>query len=179
MRPIFLKGKRIFLSPLFDKQDLKSYASWLNDQETTTFMGSGRFPVSEKDLKNYAASYRRNKNGMLLGIFLNKSKKHIGNIALHMIDWRNSNAEIGIIIGDKKSRGKGLATEAIRLIVEHSFNRLNLHKLYAGMAEGNEASRRAFQKVGFKVEATLREHFYLNNRYLDCCRMGIIKNKIK
>jgi [ribosomal protein S5]-alanine N-acetyltransferase len=175
MRPIFLEGKRVFLSPLSQKHDLKAYECWLNDQETTLYMGSGRFPVTIKGLKEYIESFNKSKEGMLLGIFLKKSAKHIGNITLHMIDWKNRNGEIGIIIGDKKSRGKGLATEAIQLIVEHAFAKLNLHKLYAGMIESNEASKKAFMKCGFKEEALLKEHFYLKGEYLDCHRMGRIR----
>ncbi len=179
MRPIFLESKRIFLSPLSKNLDLTSYASWLNDQETTLYMGSGRFPVTIEGLQDYIDTYNKSKDGMLLGIFIKKSSRHIGNITINSIDWRNRHAEIGIIIGDKKSRGKGYATEAIMLAVEHAFNKLNLHKLCAGMIKGNKASRKAFKKCGFKEEAVLREHFYLNREYLDCCRLGLLKAEFK
>lgn len=179
MRPVFLKGKDIYLGPLSGKARLEGYTSWINDQETTLFMGSGRFPLDEENLKDYINSYAKSKDGIILGIFLKKSSRHIGNVTLHMIDWRNSNAEIGVIIGDKKSRGKGYATEAIRLVADHAFNKLNLHKLYAGMIKGNEASKRAFEKVGFKVEGILKGHFYLNGKYLDCYRLGLLRSWFK
>lgn len=175
MRSVFLQGKKVFLSPLSGARDLNGYASWLNDQETTLYMGSGRFPVTVGGLKDYIAQYNKSKDGMLLGIFLNKTKRHVGNITLHMIDWRNSHGEIGVIIGDKRSRGKGLAGEAIGLVVEHAFDRLNLHKVCAGMVEGNEASRRAFKNIGFKEEAVLKEQFYHKGRYLDCYRMALLR----
>jgi RimJ/RimL family protein N-acetyltransferase len=178
MRPIFLKGKNIFLGALSPKDRLEGYAGWINDQETTLFMGSGRFPTAAEDLRAYLKSYNNSKDGMILGIFSNKTAKHIGNITLHQIDWRNRNAEIGIIIGDKRSRGKGYATEAIALVTDHAFNKLNLHKLYTGMISGNEASKRAFEKVGFHVEGILKEHFYLNGTYLDCYRMGFLRRDI-
>lgn len=75
----------------------------LNDQESTLFMESGRFPASLEGLKNYIDKYNNSSEGILLGIFLKKSKKHIGNITLHQIDWRSRNAEIDIFIGDKQS----------------------------------------------------------------------------
>jgi len=114
-----------------------------------------------------------------LGIFLKKPIKHIGNITLHQIDWKNRCAEIGIFVGDKQSRGKGCAVQAINLIADHAFNKLNLHKLYTGMTKVNEASKRAFEKVGFKIEGVLREHFYLNGEYLDAYRMGLLKDEYK
>lgn len=179
-RVIFLKGGNVVLSPLSKEEDsLHDYAQWLNDQETTLFMGSGRFPVTIDGLKNYIDTYNNGKEGTLLGIFSKRTSKHIGNITLHLIDWRNRNAEIGIVIGDKKSRGKGYATEAIRLVAGHAFNKLNLQKIYAGMIKGNEASKRAFEKVGFKIEGVLREHFYLKGKYFDCYRMGLLKSEFK
>ena len=177
MRAVFIESKSIFLAPLSKKDKLEGYTSWINDQETTLFMGSGRFPLNNADIKEYIKSYSSSKDGMILGIFLEKTSRHIGNITLHQIDWRNRNAEIGVLIGDKKSRGKGYATEAIRLVADHAFNKLNLRKLYTGMIKGNEPSKRAFEKVGFKVEGVLREHFYLNGKYLDCYRMGLLKNE--
>lgn len=177
MRAVFLEGRNIFLGPLSGKEKLEGYAQWINDQETTLFMGSGRFPANEEDLRDYIESYSRSKDGMILGIFLKSTSRHIGNITLHLIDWRNRNAEIGVLIGDRKSRGKGYATEAIMLVADHAFGKLNLHKLYTGMIKGNEASKRAFEKVGFKVEGILREHFYLNGGYLDCYRMGLLRSK--
>ncbi len=177
MRPVFLEGKNIFLSPLSKEDDFRDYAQWLNDQGITLFMGSGRFPSTVDTLKDYIGRYNNNKNGMLLGIFSKKTPKHIGNITLHQIDWKDRHGEIGIIMGDKKSGGKGYATEAIKLIVKHAFKNLNLHKLYAGVIEGNEASERVFEKIGFKLEGKLRKHFYLNGKYLDCYRMGFLKSE--
>lgn len=177
MRAIFLQGKKMFLSPLLKDDNLDDYATWLNDKETTLYMGSGRFPSNNDSLKDYISSFINNKNGILLGIFLNTNAKHIGNITLHQIDWSNRFAEIGIIVGDKEVRGKGCAQEAISLIADHAFNRMNLRKVYAGMVHGNEASKKAFEAVGFKVEGILREHFYLNGKYLDCYRLGLLKKE--
>ena len=104
-------------------------------------MGSGRFPLNTEDIKDYIDAYSKSKDGMILGIFLKKTSRHIGNITLHQIDWRNRHAEIGIFIGDKNARGKGYASESIKLIAEHAFSRLNLRKLYTGMVKGNEGSK--------------------------------------
>ena len=179
MRQVFLESKNISLRPLLKEDRFDAYASWLNDQETTLFMGSGRFPATIEGLREYIDFYNKSKDGMLLGIFSKKSSKHIGNITLHQISWRDRHAEIGILIGDKKLRGKGYATEAIMLVSEHAFNKLNLHRICTGMVKGNEASKRAFEKAGFKVEGMLREHFYLNGKYLDCYRMGLLKSEFK
>lgn len=179
MIPVFLEGKNIFLAPLSRDSDLSDYVCWLNDQETTRYMESGNFPLSVDALKDYIDGFKSSSDGMLLGIFTKKDQKHIGNITLRQIDWRNSHAEIGVIIGDKDSRGKGYATEAIGLLADHAFNQLNLHKISSGMVKGNEASKKAFEKAGFKVEGVLREHFYLNGEHLDCYQMGLLRSEYR
>lgn len=177
MIPIFLKGKEIFLSPISSEHNLNEYLSWINDQETTLYMGSGRFPQTRESLTLYIDGFKNSRNGMLLGIFLIKGSKHIGNITLQQIDWLNRFAEIGIIIGNKKFRGKGYSKEAITLVVEHAFRKMNLMKIYAGMIEGNEVSKKAFESIGFKVEGVFRSHFYLDGGYHDCYRLGLLKKE--
>lgn len=173
----FIRGTGIFLAPLTGGEDLDVYASWLNDQETTLYMGSGRFPVTKEGLKSYIESFNRSSEGMLLGIFANGQDRHIGNITLQQIDWRNRTGEIGIILGDKRFRQKGYGKEAIRLVAEHAFLKLNLRKLYAGIINGNTPSLKAFGRIGFRVEGVLREHFYLNGEYFDCLRMGLLRTE--
>lgn len=179
MRTVFLKGHNVLLSPLSKKHDLREYANWLNDQETVLFICSGRFPATLEGLEDYIDSYKARTDGMLLGIFLKKTMKHIGNITLSQINWKDRHADIGILVGDKEARGKGYAAEAIKLIVEHAFCKLNLHKLYAGMVKDNKASERAFKKAGFRTEARFKKHFYLNGEYLDCYKMGLLKEEYK
>ena len=179
MQIVFLDGKNIVLIPLSKEDNLEDYTKWLNNQETTLFMGSGKFPMSVDTLKDYIDKYNNMNDRMLLGVFLKSPRKHIGQITLQCVDWRNRHAEIGVFVGDKEERGKGYATQAVCLIAEHAFSRLNLRKLYTAMIKGNEVSKRVFEKVGFKVEGVSREHFYLNGEYLDCYRLGLLKNEFK
>jgi [ribosomal protein S5]-alanine N-acetyltransferase len=179
MRPIFLEGEKIFLSPLSKDDSLENYVQWFNNQQTTLYMGSGRFPVTVENLRAYIDGFSDRKDGMLLGIFTKQNPKHIGNISLQHIDWQNRFGEIGVIIGDEESRNRGYAREAIKLIVKHAFDRINLRKIYAGIITGNNASKKAFEAVGFKSEGILREHFYLNDEYIDCLRMGLLKSEFR
>lgn len=173
----FLIGRRITLGVLSERTDLKLYADWVNDPETTRYMDVGAFPAGARELRDYIRKHAGSKNALLLGIY--RGKRHIGNISLHDIRWRDRHGEIGILIGDKRSRGKGYGTEAIRLLVEHAFARLNLNKITCGMVEGNEASLRAFKRLGFKQEGLLRQHYFSNGRYKDCHRLGLLRGEFK
>lgn len=179
MQVPFLKGKRVFLAPLTKECNFKEYARWLNDQYNTLYIESGKFPLTIDALKKHIKRYNSCKDGMLFGIYLNRGSKHIGNVTLHMIDWRNRHAEIGILIGDKKMQGKGYATEVIKIVADYAFNKLNFHKLCAGMVKDHKASKRVFEKTGFKAEGLLREYFYLDGKYFDCYRLGLLRSEFK
>ncbi|MBL0059167.1 MAG: GNAT family N-acetyltransferase [Elusimicrobia bacterium] len=177
MKTKYLVGRRVTLGLISLRADLSHYADWVNDRETTQFMAVGRFPVTLGELRAYVRQYAVDKTGLLLGIFLNKSKRHIGNITLNDIQWKDRRAEVGVLIGEKPFRGKGYGREAIELIVEHAFGWLNLHKLSCGMVEGNEASRRAFMRIGFKEEGFLRRHVFVDGSYLGCYRLGLLREE--
>lgn len=176
-RAIFLSGLKIDLCVLDVEKDIDLYRAWVNDQSTTRYMGIGNYPVTDRELEAYIRKYNASKD-FLLGIFL-KDGSHIGNVTLHQIDMQNRNAEIGILIGALKARGQGYGTEAVSLLVEHAFNRLNLHKITTGMIDGNTASQKMFERLGFQKEGRLREQFYLDGEYHDCFRYGLIQKERK
>ena len=97
-------------------------------------------------------NFHGNKDNIFLAIVLKDNKKHIGNIKIGPINWYHRLAEIGIMIGEKDCWGKGYAAEAISLLADFAFSKLNLHKLTAGCYEQNQGSLKAFQKAGFEVE---------------------------
>ena len=175
MNTKFLESKNIFLRALSPTDDLSCYESWLNDQEITMYMGSGRFPLTVDSLKDYILKYNSSKDGILLGIFVKENEKHIGNITLHMIDWIHRKGEIGIIIGDKNYYRRGYGTEAVNLLLDHGFKRLNLNKITTGMVSLNKGSIKLFEKCGFESEGILKEDFYFENNYYDVYRCGIFK----
>lgn len=61
---------------------------------------------------------------------------------------------------DPKIRGNGVATQALRRICRWAFDDYGLQILEWRAEVGNAASRRVAEKVGFRVEATLRGRVY-------------------
>lgn len=62
-------------------------------------------------------------------------------------------AEIGYWIG-VPYWGRGLIPEAVRALIRHGFEELNLEKLWCGYFDGNEKSRRVQEKCGFRYHHT-------------------------
>jgi len=63
--------------------------------------------------------------------------------------------------------GRGIATEAVALVVEYAFGQLKLARLEAGVFAWNPASARVLEKNGFTLEATLKDRIFKDGQLTD------------
>lgn len=171
----FIIGKKIYLRGL-GRSDLEGdYFDWLNDREVTKFLDSGVFPNTTEKMEEYYRTTVLSTNNVVLAIIDKKSDQHVGNIKLGPMNWITRVAPLGIMIGNKDFWGKGCGTEAIRLVLDYAFKRLNLHKVIAGIAAIHQGSIKAFQKAGFGIEGRAKSQFFLEGEYHDSLYLGITK----
>lgn len=171
----FLIGKKLYLRGI-EEGDLEGrYFDWLNDYEITKYMESGSFPNTVEKMQEYFRNVGRSGNNVLLAIIDMETDEHIGNVRLGPINWIHRTSFLGIMIGEKEFSGKGYGTEALKLVVDYAFNRLNLRKISADMNASNKASVRAYEKAGFKVEGRRKDELYVNGKYHDAIIMGLTK----
>ena len=119
----------------------------------------------------------RSANDVVFAIVDRATEQHIGNTAIHNIDWIRRLGEFGIIVGEKAYWGKGYGTEATRLVVGFAFDRLNLNKVWLGVHADHPGAIRAYEKVGFKIEGRLRQEMVRNGVYADRLIMGILREE--
>ena len=62
--------------------------------------------------------------------------------------------------------GRGYATEALHKVLSFGFNQLNLHRIEAGCAVGNQASIRVLEKVGMQREGSKRKVLPIRGRWV-------------
>jgi ribosomal-protein-alanine N-acetyltransferase len=175
-RMVLREGERILLRAL-TPADIPVWHAWFNSREVTEHINKGAFPVTPEVQADHLRSLEKSRTDVQLGIEWKESGELIGVVGIHKIDWIHRHGDISIIIGDARAWGKGLATETIGLMVDHGFEKLNLHKITAGMWASNEGSRRTFEKNGFVLEGTLRENFFYKDRYVDEYRMGLLREE--
>ena len=113
----------------------------------------------------------------MLAICSRGDDRHVGNIGLHQIDHVYAKAELGIVIGSRSLRGKGLGTEAVRLLCGHGFDRLNLHKVWLRVEDANAGARRAFERAGVRVEGVLSEEILHHGERHDSIYMGLLADE--
>lgn len=76
--------------------------------------------------------------------------EHIGNVMYYNIDLARHETELGVTIGDPDYWGRGLGTEAVRLLVDYVFNTTSLNRIYLHTLDWNLRAQRAFHSAGFR-----------------------------
>jgi RimJ/RimL family protein N-acetyltransferase len=92
--------------------------------------------------------------------FISVDGQMVGAVSLKNISHSMGYAEIGYGVAESH-QGKGIATAAVRLLVEKIFHETDLRRLLAYVHEENIASRRVLEKLGFQEEGLLREHYVI------------------
>jgi RimJ/RimL family protein N-acetyltransferase len=174
-RPVFLEGKRIYLSPL-EMEDLDRFCVWYNDPKLRMFLILP-YPTTKIDEKDFIERKTKSKEDIVLSIVAKQGDRLIGNIGLHQMNRVTRCAMLGIAIGDLMMTSRGLGSEAIRLMLDYGFKTLNLHRIELFVHDVNDRAQEAYQRIGFVVEGRKREALYSDGKYHDEMIMAILKRE--
>jgi len=149
-------------------EDVSSrYVDWLNDPEINQYLETRFKQQTFESVHDFVSNIIANDNEHLFTIKTSANNIHIGNIKVSGISPEHGVGHVSLFIGDKESWGKGYASQAINLISEYAFNTLKLRKLSAGAYKPNVASTKAFIKVGYQYDGTLKNHYLLQGKPCD------------
>jgi diamine N-acetyltransferase len=171
-----LKGEKIYLRAL-EPDDVNILYKWEN--ETSVWHLSNTLsPFSKYVLEQYVQNSHLDiyTTKQLRLIVCDKTEKAIGCIDLFDFDPKNLRAGIGILIAEEPEKQKGYATEALQLLINYSFDVLNLHQLYCNINTDNTISLSLFQKQGFIVTGTKKEWNKTALGWKDECFLQLLKN---
>lgn len=107
---------------------------------------------------------------------IEKDEKLIGELKFHSIRWFNRKAMLSVILIDEYQK-KGIGTKALKTAIKFAFEKMNLHRLEAEVIEFNLPSKKLVEKLGFKLEGTLREAKYSDGKYWDIYRYGLLRTE--
>jgi RimJ/RimL family protein N-acetyltransferase len=100
----------------------------------------------------------------------------VGSASLFDFDLFAGHAEAGISLVPE-ARGRGVGTEAMRVLVEFGFVRRNLRRIHLQAIASNAGALRSYEKAGFVVEGRLREHAWVRGRYEDIVLMAVLRSE--
>ena len=139
-----------------EPHDVEHLFRWENDVDNWLVSGT-KAPFSKAELQKYISGIRDIYADKQLRLIISTDQKPVGTIDLYDFDPANKRAGVGILIGEKSERGKGIAQDALEVLISYAFGILLLHQLYASIPEYNNKSISLFEKLGFFQVGTRRE----------------------
>ena len=145
-------------------------------------------PLHEEDFYTEEAQFKKILESIHLlranreysfGIYPKGSNVLIGHISLYAIKRLPYNsAFIGYSIDEKYTR-KGIATEAVKEVIQFAFRNVKLHRIEAYVSPKNEGSIKVLEKAQFIREGLLRELLYINGKWEDHYIYSLLRDEFK
>ena len=149
-------SKNITLKPLKKSHINQNYLNWFNDKSIKKYITYS--PKNLNELKKDVNKNLREKKTLMLGIF-NRSK-HIGNLKIHNINYKNFSASIGILIGDKNSRGKGYGKYVINLTKKILLKK-KIYIIELGVHKSNKAAFNLYKACNFEIVKFTKSYYIM------------------
>ena len=148
---LIVTGERVALGPL--RRDLAAtYARWVNTSEVRQGLlnlGIDTPETAEAWVdEQIRKGVERPPATVNFTIYDRSDDQPVGTVGLFDISYVHASAELGIAIGER--RGRGLGTEATRLVLGWAFRTLGLHSVILGALAWNESGLRAYERAGFR-----------------------------
>ena len=120
-------------------------------------------PAFRKEFQE--TGFWRKEDGMLL--MVSPSDDILGHIEFFKTVNYLDEFELSYVVYAVDQRGKGIATEAVNLLVRYLFETKRMNRIRLVIHPENRASRRLAEKCGFRHEGTARGAWYNKGRHQD------------
>jgi RimJ/RimL family protein N-acetyltransferase len=159
--------------------DSTTTVEWRNDPQIRDQLLSFRFPVSHVMEAQFIERAIAG-DGMqqcVAGVVDVSDGALCGLVYLRDIDWISRNATFGMMIGRSDRHRRGLGRGALRLMLRHGFDVLNLKRIFLYVVEYNLPARKLYETGGFTYEGALRKHVALGGKRYDLLVMGMLREE--
>lgn len=177
-------GFKLVKLELMEKEDLKKIIEWnTNKSADYLLQWSGPkfiYPLTLDQLEDYFTNEVKidNSNINVYKIILEDTEEIIGTVELSIRDKDTKEGRVGrFLIGQEKSRGKGIGTEVLSELLKIGFIGLGLEKITLGVFDFNLGAIKCYEKAGFVKERLIENARKSENGYWNLYEMYISKTK--
>ncbi len=162
-----LEGNTVNLRAL-EPEDLEFLFTIEND-EAFWEVSATSTPFSRYVLRQYLENAHKDiyEVKQLRLVICKKDGTPLGLIDIFDFEPKHRRAAIGIVISSKDDREKGFASEALRLVCDYCFRRLDFHQVYAHVGTDNVPSRLLFEKAGFVRAGIKKDWNFIDGKFRD------------
>ncbi|MFJ9146786.1 GNAT family N-acetyltransferase [Streptomyces sp. NPDC102270] len=167
-----LTGDKTVLRP-FTEADAEVMAEIIEDPEVVRCTGAPAADLTLERLRSWYGSRSEQPDRLDLAVTDRATGELVGEVVLYEWDPAARSCIFRTLIGPR-GRGRGLGTEATRLIVGYGFERLGLHRVELEVYRHNSRALRVYEKAGFTVEGVRREADLRDGKWVDWVVMGLL-----
>jgi RimJ/RimL family protein N-acetyltransferase len=172
--PDHLDGRIVVLRK-HSRDNLRDFLRWYQDPEVARLTRYQDGPMRSEEIERFFTMRAMGTDSLAMGIHVRDTNRLIGSCAFSQLDGDNGSALFHITIGERDAWGHGYGGEATRLMVDHAFAGLGLHRVALSVFAFNERAIRAYERVGFVHEGRSREAIWRDGRWWDELHMSVLE----
>ena len=158
-------------------ENVSAFRRWYADPEVARLARYQDAPMRLDEIDRFFQLRALGTESMTMAIHDRATDRLIGTCAFSQVDGENGSAMYHITIGEKDVWGRGYGTGATRLMLDHAFGTLGLHRIALTVFEFNERAIRAYRRCGFQVEGRARESIWRDGRWWDELAMSVLSSE--
>lgn len=144
----------------FKEKDWQAVHEYASDPEVVRYLTWG--PNKGEDTRAFVRraivrQQEQPRQNYELAVMLKEEDQLIGGCGINVSDRHHKEAWIYYFL-NRSYWGRGYATEAANALLEFSFSKLKLHRIFATCNPENSTSISVLDKVGMQREGCLRQH---------------------
>ena len=169
-------GDRIYIRPI-TINDTEVVLSWRNSPYVVNNFFY-RLPISEEEHKNWIENKVNKGLVYQFVVHLKDTDEEIGCVYLQHYEASDNSMESGVFMSEGAPKGKGLATEAVKLMNDCvAFEMLGLSKTVARVISTNIGSLRLHEKAGFSEISREKEKIVPSGEIVECVTFEYLRNE--
>jgi len=157
-------------------ENLAAFRRWYADREIARLARYQESPMRPEEIERFFRARAIGPDALSMAVHIRTTDRLIGTCAFSQLDPDNGSALYHITIGEADAWGRGYGTEATRLMLDHAFGTLGLHRIALFVFEFNVRAVRAYQRCGFVVEGRARESIWRDGRWWDELAMSVLES---
>lgn len=175
--PLTLFTPRLTLRPL-RAGDAVALFQYRSHEQVARFQGW--VPESVDDAAEFLAKqlqvgWLQPDSWFQLGIEGREGSALIGDLGVHTPEDPRQ-VELGVSLAPA-AQGKGLATEALRGLIDHLFGSEAIHRIFASVDPDNTAACALLARLGMRCEAHFRQSYWTGDRWVDDVVFAVLRGE--
>lgn len=160
-----ISGNEVGLRAL-EKEDLEQLRIWRNNTELRKYFRETDEISKLNQEKWFDSISEKNSLNKMFAIVKLDTDELMGTCGLCYIDWINKSADFSIYLGyDNIYIDDKYAVEAAKLMIDHAFRILNLHRLWTEIYSIDFKKKDLFKELKFKKDGEFRETYWYDNKW--------------